>query len=213
MKRREFSTAAAGLAMAASTFPAISFAQTAALQEGKQYRQLSAPAPVDAPGGKVEVVEFFWYNCPHCNSFEPELAAWLKTAPKNVAFRRVPIAFNAGFVDQQKLYYALEAMGKIDDVHLKVFRAIHVEKLNLSKEANIFEWVAKQPGLDAAKFKEQYKSFSVSSEMRKASQLQEAYGVEGVPAMGVAGKYYTDGTMSGGLSNMIKVVEALAAKG
>lgn len=212
MKRREFSTAAT-LAMAASSFSLPSFAQTAAPQEGKQYRKLSTPASVEAPAGKVEVVEFFWYNCPHCNQFEPELENWIKTAPKNISFRRVPIAFNAGFADQQKLYYALSAMGKIDQMQLKVFNAIHVEKQNLSKEDGIYAWIAKQPGIDLTKFKEQYKSFNVASETRKASQLQEAYGVEGVPAMGVAGKYYTDGTLAGGLAQMLKVVEALAAKG
>lgn len=211
MKRRDFSTAAAA-AVAATAFNVPAFAQAAAPQEGKQYRKLSTPAPVEAPAGKVEVVEFFWYNCPHCNSFEPELEAWMKTAPKNIAFRRVPIAFNASFADQQKFYYALEGMGKVDELHARVFRAIHVEKQNLSKEDAIFAWVAKQPGIDLAKFKEQFKSFNVASQVRKATQLQEAYAVEGVPAMGVAGRYYTDGTMAGSMANVLKVVEALAAK-
>ena len=212
MKRREFSTATAA-AMAASAFTAPAFAQSAAPQEGKQYRKLPKPAPVEAPAGKVEVVEFFWYNCNHCANFEPELEAWLKTAPKNMAFRRVPIAFNAGFADQQKLYYALEGMGKVDELHARVFKAIHIEKQNLSKEDAIFAWVGKQPGMDLAKFKDQYKSFNVASQVRKATQLQDAYGVEGVPAMGVAGRYYTDGTMAGSMPNVLKVVEVLAAKG
>ena len=211
MKRREFSAAAAG-AVAASAFANPAFAQAAAPQEGKQYRKLSTPAMTDAPAGKVEVVEFFWYNCNHCNSFEPQLDAWLKTAPKNSVFRRVPIAFNPSFADQQKLYYALEGMGKVEEIHPRVFRAIHVEKQNLSKEAAIFDWMGKQPGIDLAKFKEQYNSFNVASQVRKATQLQEAYGVEGVPAMGVAGRYYTDGTMAGSMPNVLKVVEVLVAK-
>ena len=212
MKRRDFSTATAA-AVAASAFAVPAFAQNAAPQEGKQYRKLSNLALTEAPNGKVEVVEFFWYNCGHCNAFEPLLDAWLKTPPKNSAFRRIPIAFNASFADQQKLYYALEGMGKVDELHARVFRAIHVEKQNLSKETAIFEWVGKQPGMDLAKFKAQYNSFNVASQVRKATQLQEAYGVEGVPSMGVAGRYYIDGTMAGSMPNMLKVVEVLVAKG
>lgn len=212
MNRREFSAASASV-LAASSLSQPVWAQTAAPKEGKEYTRLSKPAPVDAPAGKVEVIEFFWYNCPHCNEFEPALEAWLKTPPKQMAFRRVPIAFNASFVPQQKLYYTLEGMGKVGELHAKVFRAIHVEKQNLSKDEGIFAWVAKQPGMDIAKFKEMYNSFTVSNQVRKASQLQEAYGVEGVPSMGVGGRYYADGGMAGSLVGMLKVVEALVAKG
>ncbi|ODS63654.1 MAG: disulfide bond formation protein DsbA [Acidovorax sp. SCN 68-22] len=212
MNRREFSAASASV-LAASSLSLPVWAQTAAPKEGKEYTRLSKPAPVDAPAGKVEVIEFFWYNCPHCNEFEPTLEAWLKNPPKQMAFRRVPIAFNASFVPQQKLYYTLEGMGKVGELHAKVFRAIHVEKQNLSKDEGIFAWVAKQPGMDIAKFKEMYNSFTVSNQVRKASQLQEAYGVEGVPSMGVGGRYYADGGMAGSLGGMLKVVEALVAKG
>ena len=212
MKRREFSTSTACV-LAASSVSVPVWAQAAAPKEGKDYTRLSKPAPVEAPAGKVEVVEFFWYNCPHCNEFEPTLEAWLKTAPKNIAFRRVPIAFNASFAAQQKLYYALEDMGKVEELHAKLFRAIHVEKQNLSKDDAIFAWIGKQPSIDLVKFKEMYASFGVSNQVRKASQLQEAYGVEGVPAMGVGGRYYVDGTMAGSLGGMLKVVEALVAKG
>ncbi len=212
MNRREFSAASASV-LAASSLSLPVWAQTAAPKEGKEYTRLSKPAPVDAPAGKVEVIEFFWYNCPHCNEFEPTLEAWLKNPPKQMAFRRVPIAFNASFVPQQKLYYTLEGMGKVGELHAKVFRAIHVEKQNLSKDEGIFAWVAKQPGMDIAKFKEMYNSFTVSNQVRKASQLQEAYGVEGVPSMGVGGRYYADGGMAGSLGGMLKVVEFLVAKG
>ena len=129
---------------------------------------------------------------------------------KDLAIRRVPVAFNASFVPQQKLYYALEGMGKLDDIHVKAFRAIHVEKQKLAKDDEIFAWIGKQ-GLDVAKFKEIYNSFSVSNQVRRASQLQDAYGVEGVPSMGVAGKYYTDGTMAGSMQTVLQVVESLTA--
>ncbi len=211
MNRREFSATTACILVASSLSLPV-WAQSAEPKEGKNYKRLSKPAPVDAPAGKVEVVEFFWYNCPHCNEFEPTLEAWMKTAPKNMAFRRVPIAFNASFAPQQKLYYALEGMGKVDELHAKLFRAIHVEKQKLDKDDAIFAWIAKQPGMDIAKFKEMFNSFGVSSQVRKATQLQEAYGIEGVPSMGVAGRYYIDGTLAGSLPGMLKVVEALVAK-
>jgi len=213
MKRREFSlSAASAVAASALTLPLASTAQAQARQfkEGKDYRRLDKPVAPDAPAGKVDVIEFFWYSCPHCNAFEPALEAWVKAAPKDLSIRRMPVAFNASFVPQQKLYYALEGMGKLDEMHAKVFRAIHVEKQKLAKDDEILAWVAKQ-GVDAAKFKEVYGSFTVSNQIRRASQLQDAYGVEGVPSMGVAGKYYTDGTMAGNMLNVLQVVEHLAA--
>ncbi len=212
MKRREFSLSAAS-AVAASTLalPATpALAQARQFKEGKDYKRLDKPVAPDAPAGKVDVIEFFWYSCPHCNAFEPTLDAWIKAAPKDLSIRRVPVAFNASFIPQQKLYYALEGLGQLEALHAKVFRAVHVEKQKLAKDDEIFAWIAKQ-GVDAAKFKEIYTSFTVSNQVRRASQLQDAYGVEGVPSMGVAGKYYTDGTMAGSMQNVLQVVESLAA--
>ena len=144
------------------------------------------------------------------------LQKWTKFAPNEIssfgiggvfAFYELPELGQA--VPQQKLYYALEGMGKLEALHAKVFRAIHVEKQKLAKDDEIFAWVAQQ-GVDATKFKEIYTSFSVSNQVRRASQLQDAYGVEGVPSMGVAGKFYTDGTMAGSMQNVLQVVEHLA---
>ena len=210
MKRREFSVSAAAVCALALPVAPAALAQARSFKEGKDFRRLDKPVAPDAPAGKVDVIEFFWYSCPHCHAFEPALDAWSKAAPKDVSIRRVPVAFNASFVPQQKLYYALEGMGKLPEVHAKVFRAIHVEKLKLAKDEEIFDWVGKQ-GLDVAKFKEVYGSFTVSNQVRRASQLQDAYGVEGVPSMGVAGKYYTDGTMAGNMQNVLAVVEQLVA--
>ena len=213
MKRREFSlSTASAVAASALTLPMApsALAQARQFKEGKDYKRLDKPVAPEAPAGKVDVIEFFWYSCSHCNAFEPTLDAWVKTASKDMAIRRVPVAFNASFVPQQKLFYALEGMGKLDEVHAKVFRAIHVEKQKLAKDDEIFAWIGKQ-GLDVAKFKEIYNSFSVSNQVRRASQLQDAYGVEGVPSMGVAGKYYTDGTMAGSMQTVLQVVESLTA--
>lgn len=211
MKRREFSlSAASAVAASALTLPVATpaLAQARQFKEGKDYKRLDKPVTPDAPAGKVDVIEFFWYSCPHCNVFEPTLDAWVKAAPKDLFIRRVPVAFNASFVPQQKLFYTLEGMGKLEALHAKVFRAIHVEKVKLAKDDEILAWVAQQ-GVDAAKFKEVYASFTVSNQVRRASQLQDAYGVEGVPSMGVAGKFYTDGTMAGNMQNVLQVVEAL----
>lgn len=211
MQRRQFSLAAATAATSMAFGANSALAQQAAPQEGKEYLRLSKPAPVDAPPSKIEVVEFFWYSCPHCNVFEPTFAAWKQKAPANVVVRRVPVAFNASFVPQQKLYFALQSMDNFDAMHVKVFHAIHVERNKLAKDEDIFNWVAKQ-GVDVNKFKEAYNSFNVSSQVRKATQLQQAYDVEGVPSMGVAGRYYTDGPRAGSMPNVLRVVEYLVAQ-
>ena len=214
MKRREFSLSAASAAAAtALSLPmaAPALAQARQFKEGKDYVKLGKPAASEAPAGKVEVIEFFWYSCGHCNAFEPTLEAWIKSAPKDLQIRRVPVAFNASFVPQQKLYYTLEGMGKLPDLHAKVFRAVHVERLPLNKDELIFDWVAKQ-GVDVPKFKEVYGSFTVANQVRKAVQLQDAYQVEGVPSMGVAGRYYTDGSMAGNMQSVLQVVEYLVAQ-
>ena len=211
MKRREFSQAAAGAAMTASALlPSLVQAQAAKPQAGTDYMVLEPRAAVEAPAGKVEVVEFFWYSCPHCNAFEPTLAAWIKKLPKDVAFRRVPVAFNDSFAPQQRLYFTLEAMGLVDTLHAKVFAAIHAEKINLSRGEQIAEWIAKQ-GVDKTKFMEQFNSFTVVSKVSRATQLQNAYKVEGVPALGVAGRFYTDGSIARSMERALQVVESLVA--
>ena len=213
MKRREFSQVAAGAALASSAMllSSVAQAQPKKMQAGKDYLVLETRAPVDAPAGKIEVVEFFWYNCPHCNAFEPTLEAWIKTLPKDVAFRRSHVAFNDSFVPQQRLFLALEAMGLVDKLQAKVFTAIHTEKVNLATGDAITEWVVKQ-GVDKAKFLEQYNSFSVQTKTTRMTQLQNSYKVEGVPALGVAGRFYTDGGIAGNMERAVQVVESLIAE-
>lgn len=211
MKRREFSAAAAAaLGAAGLVLPGVGLAQ-ARFQEGKDFRVLDKRAITEAPAGKVEVVEFFWYRCPHCNAFEPRLNAWLKKLPQDVHFRRVPVAFRDDFVPQQRLYYALEAMGKVDDLHGKVFHEIHVNRQPTDREDAIVAFAEKN-GLDKAKFQELYNSFAVSTKARRATQLQDAYAVDGVPAMGVAGRYYVDGELAGNLDRVLQVVDHLVGE-
>lgn len=168
-------------------------------------------APVEATAGRIEVVEFFWYSCSHCNAFEPTLDAWAKRLPKDVHFRRVPVAFRDDFVPQQRLYYALEAMELVDKLQSKVFYAIHVERLSLNRAETIIEWVGKQ-GVDLAKFSEQYNSFSVASKASRATQLQNAYKVEGVPALGIGGRFYTDGSLAKNMQRALQVTDFLIAE-
>lgn len=201
MKRRLFTLALAG----ATALPALAQLR---FEASKDYLPLDKPAPVDAPSGKIEVVEFFWYNCPHCNAFEPMLEAWIKRAPKDVMIRRVPVAFNSSFQGQQRLYYTLEAMGLVDKLHAKVFAAIHVERKRLEQPEVIADWIATQ-GVDKAKFMEQFNSFTVASKTTRASQLTAAYKVEGVPALGVAGRFYTDATLTRTMERSLQVVDYL----
>ena len=213
MQRREFTVSAASVATAASlgalSIPAL--AQAPAPRAGTDFLVLDKPAPVEAPAGKVEVVEFFWYSCPHCNTFEPALDEWIKKAPKDVVVRRVPIAFRADFEPQQRLYYVLEAMNKVDELHKKVFYAIHVEKQTLKTPELIADWAEKQ-GLNRAKFLETYNSFSVATKARKATQLQDAYKIDGVPALGVAGRYFTSGAMAQTMGRALLVTDYLIAQ-
>lgn len=209
MKRRDFSMTGAALLAGAALLPR-AHAQ-GAFQSGRDFLPLAKPAPVDAPAGKIEVVEFFWYNCPHCNAFEPALEAWIKQAPKDVSIRRVPVAFRSEFVPQQKLYYTLEAMDLVDKLHAKVFYAIHVERKRLEQTEVIADWMAQQ-GVDRAKFLEQFNSFSVASRATRAAQLTDAYKVEGVPALGVGGRFYTDGSLTKNMQRALQVVDYLVSE-
>lgn len=217
MKRRDFSLGLGSVAGSALLSPALAQTTTPAELQGKRpeagrdYLPLDKPAPVETPAGKIEVVEFFWYNCPHCNTFEPTFEAWAKRAPKDVVVRRAPVAFRSDFEPQQRLYFTLEAMGLVDKLHAKVFYAIHVERKRLDRPEAILEWVVQQ-GVDKAKFTEQFNSFSTASKAVRATQLMNAYKVEGVPAMGVAGRFYTDGTLARGMDNVLRVVEYLVGE-
>lgn len=211
MNRRDFSLASAALGLA-SVAPAV-HAQAAPFKAGEDYAVLRKPAPTDAPAGKVEVVEFFSYNCPHCATFEPALEAWSKKLPPNAVLRRVPVPFVGNDVaTKQKLYYTLEAMGKVDELHMKVFQAIHVDRQRLFGDAAVLEWAGKQPGLDAKKFAETFNSFGVSGKVQRAGQLTEAYTIPGTPAMGVGGRWYVDGGMGKTLQRMLQICEYLVTQ-
>lgn len=208
MNRRELTLSGAAAAVLAAA--AAARAQGGPV-EGKDFVRLPTPAPVAAPAGKIEVVEFFSYGCPHCYAFEPLLEGWLKKLPPDVAFRRVPAAFNASWEGLAKIYYALEATGQWEALHKRVFAAIHVQRLRLDKEADIAALV-KSAGQDDAKFLDAYKSFGVATKIRQSKQLAEAYKIDGVPTLGIAGRWFTSGSLAGSHENSLAVADQLIAR-
>ena len=208
MKRRLFSTVM--LSVTAWLGHTSAWAQQA-FRSGKDYITLERPVATEAGNGKIEVLEFFWYSCPHCNQFEPAFEQWAKNAPKDVVVRRVPVAFRDDFVPQQRLYYTLEAMNLVEKMHIRVFTAIHGEKLMLNSDAAVLAWAEKQ-GIDKTKFEQAYKSFGVATKSKRAVQLQNDFKIEGVPSLGVAGRFYIDGTLAGSMPRALQVADALIAQ-
>ena len=210
MKRRDFSIhlVGSGLGLATLGGGAGSALAQGNPVEGKDYVRLSQAARVSAPAGKVEAIEFFWYGCPHCNAFEPMLDSWSRKLPADVAFRRVPVGFTALHLTHAKLFYAIDAMGKLDALHRKVFSAIHVQGLHMREESEMVSFMNAN-GADGAKFAELFKSFSVQTKAQQAKQLSEDYKIDGVPALGVQGRYYTGGSLAGSNERALSVVDYL----
>lgn len=204
MNRRDWVLAAAGLA----GLPPVALAQGGP-QEGRDFKRVETPVPV--PDGKLEVVEFFGYWCPHCNAFEPALEAWVKKLPAGVTFRRIPVAFSPGQEPLQKLYYALESLGQVEAMHRKVFAALHVERKRLNTDAEILEW-AKTAGADAAKLGDAMKSFGVATKLRQSKQLADGYRIDGVPLLGIQGRYMTSPSIAGSPERALAVADALIAQ-
>ena len=187
---------------------------------GVHYRTLAQPQPTEA-GKKVEVTEFFWYGCPHCNSLEHGLNEWVKKQGDNIVYKRVPVKFRDSFVPQQRLYYTLEEMGKVDELHGKVFQAIHGGRQSLDTDASILAFIEKQ-GVDKQKFLSMYSSFGVQTKVNRAAQLQQAYNIDGVPMIAIDGRYITAPSIVGAsmgrqpekvLENAtFQVMDALVAK-
>ena len=216
--RRHFSSRllAAGAVLAA---PEALFAQGAqpagAPVEGQHFVRLNTPAPVllPTPDKKVDVVEFFWYGCPHCNAFEPLLESWVKRLPADVSFRRVHVGFGGVHQVHQKLYYALEELGALPAMHRKVFAALHAptNRRQLVSDSEISAF-GTENGLDGAKLVATMKSFSVNTKASKARQITDAYKIDGVPALGVQGRWFTSGSLAGSLERMVVVADYLIGR-
>ncbi len=188
----------------------IAHAQGPKIEEGFDYKVMPVPQPVETKG-KVEVIEFFWYGCPHCYDFEPELNAWLKRQPKDVSFRKVPVAFRDDFMPHSQLFYALEAIGKSDALNDKVMYAMHKENKRLMNENEIADWVASQ-GVDRNTFLAAYRSFAVISKARAARQMADVYRIDGVPTIVMQGRYVTSPSIAGTKAKSIVVMDFLEEK-
>ncbi len=212
MQRRDVLTRVSVATVAAAMVsPSDLWAQGANPQVGTDFLKLETVVPVETGAGKIEVIEFFSYMCPHCNAFESTFSAWVKKVPKDVVVRRVPVHFLANFEVLQRMYYAMEAMNLVDKLHAKVFAAVHVEHRSFGNADVAADWLASQ-GVDRAKFLAQFNSFSVVTKATRAKQLTTAYAVDGVPALGVAGRFYTDGAMAKSMDRALQVVDFLVAE-
>jgi thiol:disulfide interchange protein DsbA len=207
MNRRDWVICAAGATLAGLGLPLQ--AQGGPPVEGRDYLRVSKPVAV--PDGKVDVVEFFGYWCPHCNAFEPLLDAWAKKLPAHVNFRRMPVAFNAAHELMQRLYFALDSLGLVESLHRKVFAALHEQRLRLDKEADIGDWV-KNNGADATKVLDAMKSFSVATKIRQSKQLAEGYKIDGVPTLGIQGRFMTSPSIAGTPERALAAADALIAQ-
>ena len=178
-----------------------------ALQQGKEYTLVSPPQPVET-GKNIEVLEIFSYTCPHCFELEPIISPWVKRLPKDVTFRRMPAIFRDNWTPLAKAYYAMEVLGVTEKLHADLFKAIHVQGLDLANPTTLLDWVAKQ-GVDRKKFNDAYASFSVQSSVQRAKQLSQAYGVTGVPSVVVDGKFLTSPVLTGGHAALLPVLDQL----
>jgi thiol:disulfide interchange protein DsbA len=161
---------------------------------GAEYRTLAEAQNTDS-GNKVEVTEFFDYACPHCHAFEPVLADWVKKQGNNIVFKRVHISRGQGVLPQQRLYYTLESLGLVEQYHVKVFTAMHVERQRFQNDEAVFDW-AEKAGIDRAKFVAAYRSFGMEAKTRRAAAMMDAYKIDHWPILAVGGRYLTSPSLA-----------------
>ena len=183
------------LLCAAALFAFIGSASAADPKEGVQYLALPVAQNTDA-GKKVEVTEFFAYYCPHCNAFEPLLAAWVKKQGDNIVFKRVHVPRDPNVAPQQRLFYTLEAMGLVEQYHDKVFAAMHVDHQRLNRDELVFDW-AEKAGIDRATFIDIYRSFGVQAKLRRADAMMGPYHIDQWPMVAVDGRFLTSPSQAG----------------
>lgn len=174
-------------------------------KDGVEYLTLPEAQNTDA-GSKVEVTEFFAYYCPHCNRFEPLLAAWVKKQGANIVFKRVHVSNGASVAPQQRLFYTLEALGLLEQYHEKAFAALHVERLRLSTDQAVMDWAAGS-GIDRARFAEAWNSFGVQAKLRRAGAMMSAYRIEEWPMVAIGGRYMTSPSRAGEASRAAQTEE------
>jgi thiol:disulfide interchange protein DsbA len=176
--------------LAASLVASTAFASPTDPKSGVEYVTLAQPQPVQAVGKKVEVIEFFMYHCPHCNALEPQLEQWVKKQGDNIVLKRIHLTAGGPNDPEAHLYLTLEALNKVDEMHAKVFKAIHVDRIRMKDDATVIDWVSKN-GIDRATFTSAWNSFGVMTKLRRLPQIIDAYKVDGAPTIVIDGKYQT----------------------
>jgi thiol:disulfide interchange protein DsbA len=176
--------------LAASLVASTAFASPTDPKSGVEYVTLAQPQPVQAVGKKVEVIEFFMYHCPHCNALEPQLEQWVKKQGDNIVLKRIHLTAGGPNDPEAHLYLTLEALNKVDEMHAKVFKAIHVDRIRMKDDATVIDWVSKN-GIDRATFTSAWNSFGVMTKLRRLPQIIDAYKVDGAPTVVIDGKYQT----------------------
>jgi thiol:disulfide interchange protein DsbA len=178
------------VAVALTLVASVALASPTDLKNGVDYTTLAAPQPTQATGKKVEVLEFFMYHCPVCKGLEPQFEEWVRKQGDKIVLRRVHIPYTGPNDPEAHLYLTLEAMGRLGDMHAKVFRARHVERVRLGNDDSIIDWVAKN-GIERAKFVEAWNSFGVLTKLRNLNRVVESYKVDSAPTLVIDGRYLT----------------------
>jgi thiol:disulfide interchange protein DsbA len=178
------------VAVALTLVASAALASPTDLKNGVDYTTLAAPQPTQATGKKVEVLEFFMYHCPVCNGLEPQFEEWVRKQGDKIVLRRVHFPYTGPNDPEAHLYLTLEAMGRLGDMHAKVFRARHVERVRLGNDDSIIDWVAKN-GIERAKFVEAWNSFGVLTKLRNLNRVVESYKVDSAPTLVIDGRYLT----------------------
>jgi thiol:disulfide interchange protein DsbA len=181
-----------------------------AFQEGVDYKTVANPQPTETPG-KIEVLEFFWYGCPHCYHMEPELKDWLARQPNYVAFRRMPAVLGPNWALDGKVFYAAELLGVLDRIHTPFFKALHEEHIRFNDENSLADWFATQ-GVKREDFLKALSSFVVDMKVRRAGQVDQTLEINGVPTILVNGKYMTSPSMTGSVEKAFQVIDYLTAR-
>jgi thiol:disulfide interchange protein DsbA len=171
------------------------------------YVEINPPIATENKG-KIEIVEFFWYECPHCYSLESALETWVKRLPKDAEFKRVPAVFNERWAISARVYYTLEAMGELERLHKPLFEAIHKQSLRITNEKQLSDWLQRQ-NVDLAKFSAALKSFSVESRLKRAAELGQAAKLDGVPALMVNGRYLVAASATASEEKMLAIADSL----
>jgi len=182
---------------------------TIAAEAYEEYEPLTAP--LSHPTDKVEVIEFFWYGCPHCYDFDPHIEAWAAKKPANSVFTQIPAIFNAKWEPHARAFYAAQMLDLMGRFHHALFSAIHKQKRKIYTENAILDFVT-ELGMDEKAFKEAMHSFAVETKIRRSKQLVKASGIQGVPAVIVNGKYRTSGSLAGSYPRMIGIIDELVTE-